>query len=167
MRRCSTGSPPHPTFDELRARQDIFYGNNQIVPEVVDRDRRLTANPLAIFSEGQVNVVALSYFLGLALNAREGALPFMVLDDPLQSMDVLSVLGFADLCRRLREHRQLIVTTHDRRFASLLERKLEPRVDGARTILHEFGGWTREGPTVSTRVPEQAEIVPLLRHDAS
>jgi DNA repair exonuclease SbcCD ATPase subunit len=157
---------PHSAFTELHAEQDIFYGKNQIVPKVLDTDRGVTANPELIFSEGQLNIVALSYFLGLALNAREGALPFLVLDDPLQAVDILGVLGFADLCRRLREHRQLVLTTHDRRFASLLERKLAPR-QGSRTVLHEFGGWTREGPQITSRTEPLAEIVPLLGRRAA
>jgi len=142
---------PHPTFTRLRARQDVYYGHNQVVPEVFDPVRRIAANPLAVYSEGQLNVVALSYFLGMALNAGEGALPFMVLDDPLQAMDAISVLGFADLCRRLREGRQLIVTTHDRRFADILERKLAPREASSRTRVVELTAWTREGPTVEAR----------------
>jgi len=158
---------PHPTFTKLRARQDVYYGRNQVVPEVYDPERRISANPMLVYSEGQLNVVALSYFLGLALNAREGALPFMVLDDPLQSMDVLSVLGFADLCRRIRERQQLLLTTHDRRFADLLGRKLAPREKDTRTLLHEFESWTREGPRVRTTEPPVAEIVPLLRDTAS
>jgi DNA repair exonuclease SbcCD ATPase subunit len=158
---------PHPTFTELRATQDIFYGKNQVVPEVYDPDRKVSGNPALIFSEGQLNVVALSYFLGLALNAGDGALPFIVLDDPLQAIDVLGVLGFADLCRRLREQRQLIVTTHDRRFASLLSRKLAPREVGLRTILHEFEGWTEEGPQIRTSDEPLADIVPLLAKRAS
>jgi DNA repair exonuclease SbcCD ATPase subunit len=158
---------PHPTFTELRARQDIYYGKNQIVPEVYDPERKVTGNPLLVYSEGQLNVVALSYFLGLALNARDAALPFMLLDDPLQAMDVLSVLGFADLCRQVREHRQLVVTTHDRRFADLLTRKLAPRESGARTLLHDFSGWTREGPIVKTSDAPEAQIIPLLRAEGS
>jgi chromosome segregation protein len=158
---------PHPTFTELRTKQDIFYKKNQIVPEVYDGERDLSANPELIFSEGQRNVVALSYFLGLALNARGGALPFLVLDDPLQTMDILGVLGFADMCRRIREHRQILVTTHDRRFATLLGRKLAPREAGYRTIMHEFDGWTREGPRISWTDEPVAEIVPLLRKEAS
>lgn len=157
----------HSTFTELRAKQDIYYGNNQVVPDVVDRQQRLAKNPMLVFSAGQLDVVALSYFLGLALNARDGALPFMVLDDPLQSMDVVNALGFADLCRRVREHRQLIVTTHDRRFASLLARKLAPSEASARTIVHEFGGWTREGPSIVSSEEPLAEVVPLLSRKAS
>jgi len=154
---------PHPTFTVLRARQDIYYGKNQIVPEVYDPERNVAANPLAVYSEGQLNVVALSYFLGLALNARDGALPFMFLDDPLQAMDVLSVLGFSDLCRRIREQRQLIVTTHDRRFADVLLRKLAPRDPDTRTLVIEFSAWTREGPEVAESSVQPSIIEPLLR----
>lgn len=158
---------PNPAFTELHARQDVFRNRNQIMPVVHDPERGVDANPLLIFSEGQLNVVALSYFLGMALNAREGALPFLVLDDPLQSLDVLAILGFSDLCRRVRDTRQLIVTTHDRRFADVLVRKLSPRERETRTIVHDFTAWTREGPVVSTREPELAEVIPLVRRRAS
>jgi DNA repair exonuclease SbcCD ATPase subunit len=158
---------PHPSFTELRATQDIFYGKNQVVPEVYDPEHKVSGNPALVFSEGQLNVVALSYFIGLALNAGDGALPFLVLDDPLQAMDVLSVLGFADLCRRIREQRQLIVTTHDRRFAALLERKLAPREAGTRTILHEFESWTADGPRISSRDEPLADVAPLRERRAS
>jgi hypothetical protein len=158
---------PNPAFTELHARQDVFRNRNQIMPVVRDPERGVDANPLLIFSEGQLNVVALSYFLGMALNAREGALPFLVLDDPLQALDVLAILGFSDLCRRIRDTRQLIVTTHDRRFADVLVRKLSPRERETRTIVHDFTAWTREGPVVSTRAPELAEVIPLVRRRAS
>lgn len=158
---------PNPAFTELHARQDVFRNRNQIVPVVRDPEHGVDANPLLIFSEGQLNVVALSYFLGMALNAREGALPFLVLDDPLQALDVLAILGFSDLCRRIRDTRQLIVTTHDRRFADVLVRKLSPRQRETRTIVHDFTAWTREGPVIATREPELAEVVPLVRRRAS
>lgn len=158
---------PHPTFTELRTAQDVFYGSNQIVPEAHDPRRGVTVTPQLTFSEGQLDVVALSYFLGLALNAGEGTLPFVVLDDPLQAMDVLAVLGFADLCRRIREQRQLLLTTHDRRFASLLNRKLMPREHGARTVLYEFDGWSEAGPRVRPSEPALADVIPLLQRESA
>jgi DNA repair exonuclease SbcCD ATPase subunit len=154
---------PNPAFTELRARQDVLRNVNQVVPIVRDPQRGVDANPLLVFSEGQLNVVALSYFLGMALNAREATLPFLVLDDPLQALDTIAVLGFGDLCRRMREERQLLITAHDRRFADILERKLEPREEGITTIVHDFGAWTREGPSISTTTPELAEVIPLIR----
>ncbi len=158
---------PSPAFTELDVKQDIMHNRNQVVPVVRDPDRGVEANPLLVFSEGQLNVVALSYFLGMALNAGEGALPFLVLDDPLQALDVLAILGLSDLCRRVREHRQLIVTTHDRRFADVLVRKLSPRDPSESLIVHEFAGWTREGPIIETTAPPYTEIVRLVDRQAS
>ena len=54
---------PHPTFTELRARQDYYYGKSQILPVVRDPGRDVTANPLLVFSEGQLNTVAFHIFL--------------------------------------------------------------------------------------------------------
>jgi DNA repair exonuclease SbcCD ATPase subunit len=148
---------PHPTFTDLRFKPDVFYKKNVLVPEVVDSAHDVVANPLVTFSEGQLNAVALSYFLGMALNAPSTPLSFLLLDDPLQSMDVISALGFADLCRRLRSERQLILTTHDRRWAELLVRKLRPRVPGTRSRVIELEGWTRTGPVIRTSVVEANE----------
>ena len=158
---------PSSAFSELRARQDIFRNVNQVVPLVRDPVRGIEANPLLVFSEGQLNVVALSYFLGMALNARDAMLPFLILDDPLQSLDTIAVLGFGDLCRRIRDDRQLIITTHDRRFADILARKLAPRNNDRETIIHEFEGWTREGPSIRTIEAPRADVVPLVRRRAS
>lgn len=158
---------PNPAFTELRARQDVMRNVNQVIPVVRDPKRGIEANPQLVFSEGQLNVVALSYFLGMALNAGELMLPFLILDDPLQALDTIAVLGFGDLCRRIRDQSQLIVTTHDRRFSDILVRKLSPREVGVSTIVHEFDGWTRDGPSVRTTTPEVAEVIPLVRRQAS
>ena len=158
---------PNPAFTELLARQDVFRNRNQVIPVVRDLDRGIDANPVLVFSEGQLNVVALSYFLGMALNAHDAMLPFLVLDDPLQALDVVTILGFGDLCRRIRDARQLIVTTHDPRFADVLVRKLSPREPDGRTIVLEFEGWTRDGPAIRATEPELAEVIPLFERRAS
>lgn len=158
---------PSPAFTQLHAKQDVLRNRNQIVPMVRDVERGVEANPLLIFSEGQLNVVALSYFLGMAMNAGEAALPFLVLDDPLQALDVIAILGFSDLCRHVRDGRQLIVTTHDRRFADVLVRKLSPRDALGSLVVQDFAGWTREGPIVNRFEPMPAEVIPLLRRAAS
>jgi hypothetical protein len=82
-------------------------------------------------------------------------------------MDALAVWDFAEICCRVREHRQLILSTHDRRFASLLQRKLAPREADARTLSYEFEGWTRQGPRVNTTSEPLAEVLPLRRRRAS
>src|SRR5205085_194554 len=112
--------------------------------------------PLLVLSSSQVNVTALSYFLAVGWAAGAEAMPFVLLDDPLQSLDDVNSLGFADLCRHIRQQRQLIVSTHDPRLAALLERKLAPRALGETSRVVEFRAWTRSGPDLDERlVPGQ------------
>ncbi len=94
-------------------------------------------------------MVALSYFIAFALTAGDKALPFVILDDPLQSLDDMNVLGFSDFCRHLRDSRQVIVTTHYRRFGNLLERKLKPRRAKQSSLRVHFESWYREGPKLT------------------
>jgi DNA repair exonuclease SbcCD ATPase subunit len=49
---------PNPAFTELLARQDVMRNRNQILPVVRDHERGIEANPLLVFSDGQLNVVA-------------------------------------------------------------------------------------------------------------
>jgi hypothetical protein len=157
---------PHPSFTELKMAHEVYYGRGRTAPRVVDPVRGIEANPNLVCSEGQLNVIALSYFLALNLETERGGLPFAVLDDPLQAMDEINVLGFADVARALRLRRQLIVATHDRRFATLLERKLAPREPDMRTLSLRFSAWDRDGPHIEV-VEEPVQHVPALLHRAA
>ena len=84
----------------------------------------------------------------------------LLLDDPLQSLDDVNLLGLVDLLRRTKDQRQLCVSTHDSRFATLLARKLRPSDAEGRTIVIELEGWQREGPFVETR-EVKCDPVPL------
>jgi hypothetical protein len=138
----------HPTFTELGLEHDVYYGKGRTLPRVYDRLVEIGDNPQIVCSEGQLNIVALSYFIAFSLSAGERSLPFMIMDDPLQFMDEINVLGFADLCRHLRSERQVLVTTHDRRFARLLERELRPRSEDVESLRLDFVSWERAGPRV-------------------
>lgn len=146
---------PHPTFTEIQLVSELFRAAGTTTAQVVDERADVYANPMLIFSAAQANIAALSYLI--ALNwAAAGRVPTLLLDDPFQAMDDLNVLGFADLCRHLRRGRQLILSTHEKRFAELLERKLAPRLPGQRTVVIDFNGWDRNGPDVKVReIPEQ------------
>ncbi len=160
---------PHPAFKGLGFQHDVHYKRGTSTPVVTDPVSGIEADPLIVFSASQANIAALSYFLAMSFGAGDRSLPFVLLDDPLQSMDDVNVLGFADLCRFTRSQRQLILSTHDRRFASLLRRKLSPRSEGDRTVVFEFTGWDRRGPIVSAE-PESyvpgADAVRLLADPA-
>jgi DNA repair exonuclease SbcCD ATPase subunit len=157
---------PHPSFTELRMTHDVFYGKGRSSPRIIDPVRGIEANPTLVCSEGQLNIVALSYFLALNLESERGVLPFAILDDPLQAMDVINVLGFADVARSLSARRQLIITTHDRRFAALLERKLGAREPGRDSLHLTFRSWDRDGPSVEVRAGTVEDIPRLLEQVA-
>jgi DNA repair exonuclease SbcCD ATPase subunit len=84
------------------------------------------------------------------------SLPLQVvaLDDPLQSLDTVNLLGLADLLRRVKASRQVIISTHDDRLMELLSRKLRP-MSGDRTRVVTLDAWSRSGPIV-----EQIDVEP-------
>src|SRR5258708_6661164 len=154
---------PHPPFKTLDLSHEMYRAKAATVPMVTDPIEGKSVNPALVFSTSQVNITALSVFLALSFGAGEAALPFVLLDDPLQSLDDVNVLAFADLCRFIREGRQLILSTHDRRFANLLIRKLAPRHPEQSTTVIRFSGWERTGPTFETQaVPPQLGIPRLV-----
>jgi DNA repair exonuclease SbcCD ATPase subunit len=142
---------PHPAFTNLEFAVEVYRERGIASPRAIDPEHDLPVDPLLVFSTSQANVVALSAFLALGWAAGEDAMPFLLLDDPLQSLDDVNALGFSDLCRHMRTRRQLIVSTHDARLASLLERKLAPRRADERTRMLRFVAWSRSGPLIDDR----------------
>ena len=57
----------------------------------------------------------------------------------------------------------ILISTHDRRLAKLLERKLAPRSTGETTAVIDFLGWDRSGPSVEQREPEPHILVDPIR----
>lgn len=137
---------PHPTFRRFRFVSDTLRNKGTITALAEDEDRGVTVSPAIAFSSAQANMTSLTYFLALAWSMGERSLPFALLDDPLQEMDDVNVLAFADLARHLREDRQLFVATHERRYAGLLSRKLAPRTEHDSVIIIKFTGWSDDGP---------------------
>ena len=147
LHRIYATADPHPEFRVVRLLSRMFQGRGRVLAEVEDplHGHRSDA-PGAFLSSSQMNVLAVSVFLALNLGIPTLPLKVAILDDPLQSLDDLNLLGLIDLLKRMREMRQLMVSTHDSRFASLLERKLRPVSDSQRTIFVELSGWSNEGP---------------------
>ena len=152
LQRIYATADPHPEFRDVRLLSRMSRGRGRVLAEVNDplHDHRSDA-PSAYLSSSQMNVFAVSVFLALNLGIPTLPLRVAILDDPLQSLDDLNLLGLIDLLKRIRERRQLMVSTHDSRFASLLERKLRPVADSQRTIVVELSGWSSEGPLATQR----------------
>jgi DNA repair exonuclease SbcCD ATPase subunit len=70
---------------------------------------------LSVMSQGELHSLALSLFLPRAMLA-ESPFRFVVLDDPVQSMDPARVDGLARVLEEVGRTRQLVVFTHDDRL---------------------------------------------------
>ena len=155
---------PHPTFKVTRILADMKGGKGQLHIGVADPERDSSAhNALPILSSSQLNSFAVSLFLALNLSIPAVRLKLTILDDPLQSLDSLNLLGLVDVLRRFREHRQIIVSTHEPRLLGLLQRKLRPVRAGERLVTFAFHSWDRQGPKVTPTfaLPDQTEAVVL------
>lgn len=150
---------PHPTFKKLGFVIEPYWAKGTATATVFDETTAVSANPLLIFSAAQANIVVLSAFLALGWAAPSGSLAFVLMDDPLQSLDDVNVLGFADLLRQIRTRKQVILSTHEERFARLIERKLASGGSPYSLTVHRFRGWDRNGPVRDDIVEDsEAEV---------
>ncbi|OYW91506.1 MAG: hypothetical protein B7Z23_08025, partial [Pseudomonadales bacterium 32-61-5] len=83
--------------------------------------------PGAMLSAGNLNTAALTLFIALHLSVKP-PFPWLVLDDPVQSMDELHIAQFAALLRTLAkvQGRQVIVAVHERPLFEYLALELSP-----------------------------------------
>lgn len=151
LQRIYARMDPHPAFRAVRLLTRITRGRGRLSTQIDDDLADLSSeSPESVLSSSQMNALAVAVFFALNLGVST-PLSAAMLDDPLQSLDDVNLLGLIDLLRRTKDRRQLIVSTHDARFGSLLELKLRPVSSDQRTRLIELDEWTREGPVVNQR----------------
>ena len=119
---------PHPIFKNIQYQKNQNYHANRLFLSVLSGDSTNEANPSFIFSAAQVNVVALSFFLAMAIQQKWSPLGIIALDDPVQNMDDLNVAALVDLLRSLAQlengkNKQIIVSTHDVTFYQIMRKK--------------------------------------------
>jgi exonuclease SbcC len=83
--------------------------------------------PGAMLSAGNLNTAALTLFTALHLRMKP-ILPWLILDDPVQSMDDIHIAHFAALLRTVakEQRRQVIIAVHDRQLFEYLRLELSP-----------------------------------------
>lgn len=161
LRSIYASVDPHPSFKIPKLLAEMKGGRGRMWTELEDKVGRVPgAVPGHVLSSSQLNVLAVVTFMAMNLSAGTLPLNLAALDDPLQSLDNVNLLGLADLLRRTRARRQLMVSTHDDRLAGLLERKLRPVGKDQRTTVITFEGWDRTGPRVQVR-DVAADVAPL------
>lgn len=101
-----------------------------------------------IFSSAQLNVLALSIFLGLGLTQKCSNIDQLFLDDPIQSMDDINILSYIDLMRAIIDSdiisKNIIISTHDDNFAKLLSIKMRNK----EIKMYKFISYSKEGPVI-------------------
>src|SRR6266568_187965 len=112
----------------------------------VDLDVYIEGAPgkaLGVMSQGELHSLALALFLPRA-TMPESPFRFLVIDDPVQSMDPAKVYGLARVLDEVAKHRQVIVFTHDDRLpAAVRQLQLKARIvivsrlPGSRVPVHE------------------------------
>lgn len=108
--------------------------------ETLYRDGSKGGNPRAMLSAGNLNTAALTLFFALHLSMKP-QLPWLIIDDPVQSMDEVHISQFAALLRTLsKQHgRQVIIAVHEKPLFDYLCLELSPAFDGDRLITVELG----------------------------
>lgn len=130
-------------------------GKVEAVLETLHRSGKTSGSPGAMLSQGNLNTAALTLFLALHLSVPI-RMPWLLLDDPVQSMDDVHIAQFAALLRSLSKgmNRQVIIAVHERALFDYLSLELSPAFPGDSLITVEitrnFDGETVAKPRAFT-----------------
>lgn len=104
-------------------------------------------DPTPILSQGDLNCLALSLFLGLAEAMGETQpFAFMMLDDPTQSLGSEMKLQLVSVLEGVGDRRRLIISTADTEFKELLMANITKS-----KAMYNFLDWTEQGGPQITR----------------
>lgn len=120
---------PHYAMKNIRYEVDFSEKNDPELKIIVAGDENHQGEeyrPEWYFSTAQLNSVAFSSFFSTALMVNDCSMGTILVDDPIGHFDDMNVLGMADLLRSIIEKSniQIILSTHEERVFSILERKI-------------------------------------------
>jgi len=125
----------NPAFKQLNVKieEDPKTGGNYYIFEDQDGKR-----PIPILSQGDLNSLALSIFLGLAKTS------FILMDDPSQSLDSQQKARLIEALNELTDVKNIIISTMDDKLQDLLK----SQITKVKTI-YKFSDWKPEsGPKI-------------------
>ncbi|MEV4656447.1 hypothetical protein [Micromonospora sp. NPDC049301] len=122
-------------WNRLRQESNVDLGAIQLAGTCTNRRVDLKVNvdgvpgaALGVMSQGELHSLALALFLPRA-TMHQSPFRFLVIDDPVQSMDPAKVYGLAKVLNQVAKHRQVIVFTHDDRLpAAVRHLQLDARI---------------------------------------
>jgi exonuclease SbcC len=144
---------PDEPFVPAFALPESTRGAVEATLETLHRDGGRGGNPRAMLSAGNLNTAALTLFLALHLSAKS-RLPWLIIDDPVQSMDEVHISQFAALLRTLaKQHdRQIIIAVHEKPLFDYFTLELSPSFAGDTLITVELGRSANGDSLATTRV---------------
>ena len=139
----------HPLFDTLEVKTTVrankvdysFEVSSSTVPKSA-REARL------VLSDGQMTAAALALFFSLAESSQH-SLDVLYIDDPTQNLDHRRKEAMAKVVADLSSRKQLVVSTQDEDFVTLLR---DTGFD-QHSVVHHITGWDRS-PEVTTAMPK-------------
>lgn len=149
---------PHPDFKEVQFDCDFPEESIPKLNVLVSDSQGDIIAPNLYFSAAQLNILSLSIFLARALHVKTAdgtAVKCIFIDDPIHSMDSINVLSTIDMLRTISKKfdRQIILSTHDRNFFDLLQKKVPQK-----EYLSKFIELETFGKVMSTNVRSENDI---------
>lgn len=116
-------------WEELRQESNVQLGTMSLAGTATRRriefpisvDGADNGTALGVMSQGEMHALGLAMFLPRAC-AEESPFRFVIIDDPVQSMDPSKVDGLARVLARIATDRQVVVFTHDPRLSDAVRR---------------------------------------------
>jgi predicted ATPase len=115
-------------WDMLRQESNVDLGPIRLEGSATRRRLSLDATvdgvpcaALGVMSQGELHALGLALFLPRA-TSPDSPFRFLLIDDPVQSMDPAKVDGLARVLSQIARNRQVIVFTHDDRLAEAVRR---------------------------------------------
>lgn len=130
--------------------------------ETVHRKGMSGGTPGSMLSSGNLNTAALTLFLALHFSVVTSRLPWLVLDDPVQSMDELHIAQFAALLRTIarNQRRKIIMSVHERPLFDYLSLELSPAFETDKLLTLEIQrGIEADTQVVPTYLPYEKDAV--------
>lgn len=114
-----------------RIMQDNYFGRGLFIREDLDRKRVLITSSKdehdevdALFNMSSGQLVSLVVALTLSLNKLYSSVPFIAIDDPIQTMDDINLWGLIETLRHDFNKHFMVLSTHETDYGKLLEYKL-------------------------------------------
>lgn len=140
INRLYNAIDPHPDYKEIQFKCDFRLKNPRLKVLVNSReDGKESIVPNLYFSTAQINILSFCIFLAKALFATDDegkSMDCIFIDDPIQALDDINILSIIDLLRNVAfsMDKQIVLTTHDRNFFELLQKKIPDTLFNSRFI---------------------------------